>query len=99
MRKPDLDPRANLASVEPRNVANLLPLVRECKRRGFKAREVGEKFAGDWTKQARRDERIGIREKLLIEQDLRAALRALSEIILAVYGERVKFTLTGDIES
>jgi hypothetical protein len=98
-RKPDLDPRADLASVAPENVAKLVPIVRECKRRGFTAREVGEKFAADWSKQARRDESIGIRDKLLIEQDLRAAFGALSEIILAIYGERLKFTLTGDMES
>jgi hypothetical protein len=94
-----LDPRADLSSLDPRNVEALLPLARAAKGRRFRAKDFAEHMAAKWQKQARKDIELGMREPLLIKGDLAAALGALSEIILAVWGERVNFLLEGDLQS
>ena len=94
-----LDPRADLSKLDPNNVAALLPLAREFKNRRFRARDFADHMAAKWQKQARQDIGLGIREPLLIKADLRAALGALSEIILAVWSERIEFQLEGDLQS
>lgn len=94
-----LDPRADLSKHEPRNVELLLPMAVEAKRRRWTAKDFGAKIGEQWGRQASRDVRSGLRERLLVEADLRAALACLSEICLAVWGEKLEFTVNGVMTS
>lgn len=94
-----LDPRADLSKHDPRNVELLLPMAVEAKRRRWTAKDFSEKIGQDWGSKAARDIRSGIRERLLVEADLRAALACLGDICLAVWGEKITFTIDGVMTS
>jgi hypothetical protein len=90
--------RTGLEHLDPRTVDEFLPLVERYKRRGYTAAACANAIARPWGRQAAGHMLDGLRPTVLIEQDLRAALNALSDIIHVVYGTRIAFLVNGEVQ-